>query len=98
MDLSVVYAQRMQQNATLINEWATQQCREKKAAAQQEAHEEAEYAQQTQAITRMRGMLEDEMNSKRAAMMKEMQEENKRLALEKRQREEAWRNDQECQN
>jgi hypothetical protein len=31
-------------------------------------------------------------------MMKQMQEENKRLALEKRQRENAWKNDQEKQN
>lgn len=46
----------------------------------------------------MRGMLEDEMNNKRANMMKEMQEENKRLALEKRQREEAWKNHQESTN
>jgi hypothetical protein len=35
----------------------------------------------------MRGMLEDENNSKRAQMMKELQEENKRLAREKRERE-----------
>ena len=36
----------------------------------------------------MRGMLEDEASAKRAAMMKAMQEENKRLALEKKMREE----------
>ena len=45
------------------------------------------YAQQTEAITRMRGMLEDEATQKKAQMMKEMQEENKRLALEKKRRE-----------
>jgi hypothetical protein len=49
-------------------------------------------------LTRMRGMLEDENNNKRAQMMKEMQEENKRLAREKRDRESKWRNDQERQN
>ena len=43
----------------------------------------------------MRGMLEDEMSSKRAAKMKEIQAENKRLALEKKQRENKWRNNQE---
>ncbi len=49
-------------------------------------------------MNRMRGMLEDEMSSKRANMMKQMQEENKRLAQEKRDREKQWRNNQERQN
>ena len=38
-------------------------------------------------ITRMRGMLEDEATMKKAAMMKAMQDENKRLAQAKRDRE-----------
>jgi len=38
----------------------------------------------------MRGMLEDEMAAKRAAKLKEIQAENKRLALEKKQRENKW--------
>ncbi len=46
----------------------------------------------------MRGMLEDEMTAKRNAMMKELQEENKRLALEKRNKERNWKNDQERKN
>jgi len=46
------------------------------------------YDEETKAINRMRGMLEDESNQKRAAMMKAMQEENQRLALEKKMREE----------
>lgn len=49
-------------------------------------------------LTRMRGMLEDENSTKRAQMMKQMQEENKRLALQKKQREQQWREDQERQN
>ena len=56
------------------------------------------YAQQTEAITRMRGMLEDEATQKKAQMMKEMQEENKRLALEKKRREQGWREDQQMQD
>ena len=36
-------------------------------------------------------MLEDENNEKRKAMMKAMQEENQRLALEKKMREEQER-------
>ena len=46
----------------------------------------------------MRGMLEDEMSVKRAAMQKEMQQENKRLALEKKQREQRWSHDQQRMN
>lgn len=60
----------MKLNADLQNQWADQQVREKKAAADQERHEEMQYAMQTDTITRMRGMLEDEMNEKRAAMNK----------------------------
>ena len=50
---------------------------------------------QTLAMNRMRGMLEDEMTEKRNQKLKEMQLENKRLALEKKQREQRWRQDQE---
>jgi hypothetical protein len=46
----------------------------------------------------MRGMLEDEMTAKRAQKMKEIQMENKRLALEKKQRENKWREEQERMN
>lgn len=43
-------------------------------------------------------MLEDENTMKRQNMMKQMQEENKRLAREKKDRENAWKNNQEKQN
>ena len=56
------------------------------------------YAMQTEAITRMRGMLEDEATMKKAQMMKEMQEENKRISQAKKDRENAWENDQERSN
>ena len=46
----------------------------------------------------MRGMLEDENTMKRQQMMKQMQEENKRLAQEKRDRENNWKNNQQKQN
>ena len=52
------------------------------------------YAQQQQAITRMIGMLEDEATTKKNNMMKEMQMENKRMAQQKRDREDAWKNEQ----
>ena len=42
----------------------------------------------------MRGMLEDENTSRKNAQLKAMQEENKRLAQAKKDRENAWKNDQ----
>ena len=47
-----------------------------------------QYDEETAAINAMRGMLEDENNNRRAQMMKAIQEENQRLAFEKKQREE----------
>lgn len=88
----------MRQNAATINEWAAQKKREDKQQAAQDADDERAYAAQQQAINRMQGMLEDEMSQKRAAMNKQIQDENKRLAREKREREEAWRKDQEESN
>jgi hypothetical protein len=46
----------------------------------------------------MRGMLEDEMTDKRTRMMKELQEENKRMALAKKQKETQWKDSQQSQN
>ena len=46
----------------------------------------------------MRGMLEDENAQRKAAYAKQMQQENKQMAIQKRQREEAWAADQESQN
>ena len=88
----------MKRNAQNQRDWATQQVREKNQTKAQEKMDEQMYAQQTEAITRMRGMLEDEATQKKAQMMKEMQEENKRLALEKKRREQSWREDQQMQD
>ena len=68
------------------------------AAAEASRQEEANWAAQEEAILRMRGMLEDENAARKAAYAKQMQEENKRMAQEKRDRESAWRNDQESNN
>ena len=46
----------------------------------------------------MRGMLEDENAQRKAAYAKQIQMENRRMAQEKRDREAAWRNDQESTN
>lgn len=47
-----------------------------------------QFEAETKAINRMRGMLEDEASEKRRQMMQSIKDENKRLALEKRMREE----------
>lgn len=88
----------MKRNAQNQKDWADQQLREKRQAKAQEDEDERQYALQTEAITRMRGMLEDEASQKKAAMQRAMMEENKRLALEKRRREEAWKQDQQEQD
>lgn len=71
-----------------MKEWVFEQKREKFLRDQQEREEQKQYDDETKAINRMRGMLEDEMNDKRKNMMKAIQEENQRLALEKKMREE----------
>lgn len=94
----LLHNDRMKRNAQNQRDWADQQAREKRQAQAQEKYDEAAYAAQTEAITRMRGMLEDEAAQKKAAMLKALQDENKRLALEKKRREQAWKDDQDCQN
>ena len=56
----------MKRNAQNQRDWASQQVREKNQAKAQEQHDDMMYAQQTEAITRMRGMLEDEATQKKA--------------------------------
>ena len=91
----IVYNERMRKNAELQKEWADQQMRERRAAAEDEKNQEMAYAQQEEAILRMRGMLEDECSQRKADYAAAIRDENKRLAREKREREEAWRRDQE---
>ena len=88
----------MKRNAQNQRDWADQQCREKRQAKAQEQEDDRMYAMQTDAITRMRGMLEDEASQKKANMMKEMQAYNKQLALQKKQREQGWKEDQASQD
>ena len=85
----------MAQNAAIQKDWADQQMREMRAEKARQEQEDRDYAEQTDAINRFRGCLEDEMTAKRNAALKAQQEENKRMAQEKRQREENWRKDQE---
>ena len=84
----------MQTNASLQKEWVKEQTREHEWNADNERREESEYSKQTDNITRMRGMLEDEATAKKNQQLKELQAYNQDLANQKRAREEAWRNNQ----
>jgi hypothetical protein len=88
----------MMKNAQNQRDWADQQMRERRQREAEEREEEKNYAQQDEAILRMRGMLEDEANQKKADFARSLCAENKRIAQEKRMREEAWKNDQERTN
>jgi len=69
------------------NEWIEQQKREHRDESDRNRAEEKAYADQTDAITRMRGMLEDEATMKKKNAMLQMQADNKRMAQEKRNKE-----------
>ena len=88
----------MKRNAALQQEWATQQCRERAAAREAEREEEKCFAMQDESINRMRGMLEDDNARSKAEYARQIMLENKRMAQQKRDREAAWRNDQESSN
>ena len=94
----LVYNTRMALNAQNQRDWADQQIREHRANAAAEVEEEKCFAEQEQAILRMRSMLEDENAEKKANYQRMIADENKRLAREKRERENAWKNDQEASN
>lgn len=88
----------MMLNAQNQRDWADQQHRENVAQQNADCEEEKNFAAQEEAVLRMRGMLEDESNARKAAFAKDMQQENMRMAREKRDRENAWKNDQESNN
>ena len=52
-------------HAAIQKEWVKQQKREHDWNVQNEVKEESEWAAQTESITRMRGMLEDEATMKK---------------------------------
>ena len=92
------YQDRMKWQKQMQVEAIKEQLREKRLKEQQDKQEEDDWAQQTDMVTRMRGMLEDENDSKRTQKEKEIQQENIRLSLIKKQTEEAERNWHETMN
>ena len=67
--------------------WVEQQKYEKQMRINQDKQEEKEYAEQTLSINRMRSLLEADHEQKRKEMNRNMMEQNKKLAEEKRVRE-----------
>ena len=92
------FQDRMLWQKNMQTESIKEQLREKRLKEQMEKQEEDDWAEQTDMITRMRGMLEDECNTKRTNKEKEVQDENMRLAMMKKQKEEADRNWHEGMN
>merc|ERR1712228_284262 len=78
--------------------WVEEKKQEEKETACFNAKEAADCAAQTDAHTRFRGLTEDENTQRRLDANKALQLANKKLAQEKRDRETAWKNDQEAQN
>lgn len=83
----------MKLNAQNQKDWADQQRRERNAQSAADQEEEKCYAAQEEAVLRMRGMLEDENAARVAAHHRSIVDENKRMAQQKRDRENAWKND-----
>mmetsp|Transcript_33295 Transcript_33295/g.51045 ORF Transcript_33295/g.51045 Transcript_33295/m.51045 type:complete len:93 (+) Transcript_33295:30-308(+) len=59
------FRQRMGTNANMQKEWVKEQVREHKWQDQLNKKEDCAYAEQTDAITRMRGMMEDDMTMRK---------------------------------
>ena len=59
------YRNRINENARIQKQWVKEQKDEKEQINNHLANEEAQYAAQTEAMTRMRGLLEDEMTMRK---------------------------------
>lgn len=70
--ISIDYRNRINLNNAVQKEWCEEQKTEHNVQANKDAFEESEYAQQTENITRMRGLLEDEMTMKKKQQLKEL--------------------------
>lgn len=70
---NLAHRTRMQDNASIQKEWIKEQKREHQWINDNEKREAGEYSEQTDNLTRMRGMLEDEMTMKKKNQLKEMQ-------------------------
>ncbi|EGR33778.1 hypothetical protein IMG5_038240 [Ichthyophthirius multifiliis] len=79
----LAYDSRNKYNKNQQKQWFEQQVIEKKQNDEAIRQEEQDYAEQTFELTRMRGMLEDDFNRKKAAMREQMKQENLKISREK---------------
>ena len=63
----LLYAHRVAHQAEQQKQWCNQQMQEHQDQDTSNKHQEADYSEQTMAITRMRGMLEDENTQRKQA-------------------------------
>ena len=70
----------MAYQAAQQKQWCDNQIGEHNDQDNSNKQQSSDYAEQTAAITRMRGMLEYEQTMRKQQQLKEMQEENKRMA------------------
>ena len=92
------FQDRMKHQAQEQKEWLEDFKRQQRLKEQREKEEEDAYSEQTKAVTRMRGLLEDEMNQKRAEQNRRIAEENLRMAQAKKDKEKAQRDHDQFQN
>lgn len=81
------YQDRIRLQQLQQKNWVEQQKFEKEMKLKQEREEERQYAEQTLSINRMRSILESDHELKRKEMNRQMMEQNRRLAEEKKERE-----------
>lgn len=87
----VEYDARKQFQKNVQKQWLDEQIEEKRRKQEQERMEEQAYANQTHELNRMRGMLEDNFQNTKTNILGNVTEHNKRLDLERKQKEEAER-------
>nr|8G2Z_0X Chain 0X, RIB43A protein [Tetrahymena thermophila CU428]8G2Z_1X Chain 1X, RIB43A protein [Tetrahymena thermophila CU428]8G2Z_2X Chain 2X, RIB43A protein [Tetrahymena thermophila CU428]8G2Z_3X Chain 3X, RIB43A protein [Tetrahymena thermophila CU428]8G2Z_4X Chain 4X, RIB43A protein [Tetrahymena thermophila CU428] len=80
----LAYDARIKYQKETQKQWIEQQIREKKMREEAERNEERAYATQTLELNRMRGMLEDDFNRKKASIRQAVKEENQQLDKQKR--------------
>mmetsp|Transcript_24832 Transcript_24832/g.28349 ORF Transcript_24832/g.28349 Transcript_24832/m.28349 type:complete len:152 (+) Transcript_24832:31-486(+) len=85
------YERRLQQQKIEQREWNLQQMREKKMLKEQEKQEERMFAQQTEEMTRLRGLLEQDKQKKQKMMQASMRDQNMQLNQEKADKEKTER-------
>ena len=61
----IAHRERVNENSSIQKNWIKEQKRERQWINDNETREANEYAEQTDNLTRMRGMLEDEMTMKK---------------------------------